>query len=127
MPVPGGALAPCVLVSLGHRGRSCTTIGLVDSGADTSFFSADLAQALGFDLSREVLAEVGGVGGAVSGYRLPVVLATCGARFQATVFFCKGWTLPFGLLGRGDFFTQFDVGFDERGSTFLYRHLPPPP
>lgn len=117
--MPGGQLMPGIpLALLDLSGESLPPIlGLVDSGADTSTFPLELAPALGIEIADCHSARGTTAGGTANqfvwepGLKAVVVerTVTLKAVFSPT---------PIPLLGRADFFSEFRVAFDERGSRF---------
>jgi len=120
-----GLTRPFIPVRMQAGGRYFDTIGLIDSGADGSFFHADFAQVLGFSLDPAAAVSTNGIGGTVQSWQFDIHLTVRGKRFPARVSFSPTWHKAFGLLGRNDFFTAFDVGFDQTGGRALLRPKPP--
>ena len=111
--IGSGPPRPYLPVRLQIGDRSIDTIGLIDSGADASFFNAQFAEYLGLTLDPSAASASQGVGGTVPTWQLDVELSVLGKSFPASVAFSESWTPTFGLLGRGDFFRAFLVGIDE--------------
>jgi len=83
---------------------------LVDSGASEILINAQIATALGIDVTKGELREYGGIGGVVTGYKHPISLKLMGDS-QEFLVDCGMLTVPIydGLLGqkgaRKDFLT----------------------
>lgn len=120
-PAGAASLGPYVAVSLQHGGRHHDTLGLIDSGADSTLFNLQWALAFGLPLDPTKAEPGGGVGGAIKVWRHKIHLIALGQRIEADVAFTDGWRMEFGLLGRADFFPFFDLGFDQAGNRFLYN------
>ena len=87
---------------------------LVDSGADYSFFHAEIGEAIGLDVrkgQRVVFAGVGGV--PQEGFRHPVKLEVGKWRLPCNVVFAYGLKIPYGILGQAELFEWFVIVFDR--------------
>jgi hypothetical protein len=115
---PDGTLVKTPSIPLVLEGREIfETIALVDSGADISAISKDVADLLGLDLSGE-RSPAFGIGG-----KTDAVNTTVNARirkghesyrFKLPVKVVLGkYDFPM-LLGRSGFFDKFIITFDER-------------
>lgn len=112
---PGEPLRPYIAVRLQHGGRFQDTLGLIDSGADTSLFHLQWAPVLGLTLDPAAMSNTMGIGGNAATWYFDIFLTVAGRRFPAHVGFSSSMPTAFGLLGRTDFFTAFAVGFDQVG------------
>jgi len=119
----GEPFRPYVPVRLQYGGRSHDTLGLIDSGADTSMFHTQFAPALGIDLSKGQPGTSQGIGGSANVVYFDIFLTVFGKRFPARVAFINDNRFKsFGLLGRHDFFMSFRVGFDQPATqVFLHQ------
>ncbi len=124
--LPTEPFRPYIPVRLEHRGHMFDTLGLIDSGADTALFNSDILQVLGLNLADGRLAPTQGVGGTIDVFRFDIYLAAQGRRFPASVGFSPSWPRQFGLLGRDDFFSAFQVGFDQSNRRVLLNTFPTP-
>jgi hypothetical protein len=115
----GGPPRPYLAVQLRNGATGLDTLALVDSGADSSLFHKDFALALGFVLDPVEARTTVGVGGSVPTWYFDIVLFVAGKHIPSRVAFADGWRGEYGLLGRGDFFRAFRVGFDEVGARLL--------
>lgn len=113
-----------VAVRLQHGGRFLDTMGLIDSGADSSLFNDQFGAALGLNLSSGQISNTQGVGGVISTVSFDIFLTVLGKRFPARVSFSGQWNPRFGLLGRADFFEAFRVGFDQGNQQVHLHRLP---
>jgi len=117
-------LRPYVSVRLQVGGRYLDTMGLIDSGADSSLFNEQYALGIGLDLSKGHVSTTRGVGGQITLVYFDIFLTVRSHRFPARVGFSQQWPPQFGLLGRSDFFQAFNVGFDQRNQQVLLHGLP---
>ncbi len=100
--------------------RTPPIFAIVDSGADGSMFHTDVAVAmLGIDpLSLPPLIS-GGTGGKTTVYQCPLTIHYWKRDIRTVVTFNPKIDPTIALLGREDFFQQFHLGFDQRGSRLL--------
>lgn len=86
---------------------------LIDSGADITLIPKRAGDCLGFEIEKETIQEIRGIGEGVVPYIIKTVQIEIG-EYQINGRI--GWVLieevPF-LLGRVDIFDQFDIGFDH--------------
>ncbi len=122
--VLGGNDLPIVPVRLQNGGRYQDALALVGSGADSSVFNLDLAHALGVPISVILPQQARGVGGASNLYLWDMHIVVFGRRMRVQVGFSSTCPREFGLLGRADFFTAYQVGFDQPSKTLLLHDLP---
>lgn len=103
---------PVVRVGIQHGHRALDYDVLIDSGADMNVFDADLAQALGINLtSGDPVDIVGATGEPGSAFIHPVTLTVGKHTLTAPLAFMSAAT-PYGLAGQRGFFDQFRVTFD---------------
>jgi hypothetical protein len=98
------------------------TLGLVDSGCDTTMLPGDWAQVLGIDFATDCEARQGNTaGGTTLHYIYPagIDVIFAGQKLHLSAAFNPG--LPVILLGREDFFACFRVAFDQRTKTFTVQ------
>ena len=105
---------PVVDISLIVPARPLTVKALVDSGASTSVFRAEVLEYLQIPLVRGERVYLEGVGGRILGYCHRVPARVGSTSFALPVVFSQELTVSFNLLGRDNFFEQFVVSFDER-------------
>lgn len=124
---------PMLHIRLVQGGRSLTTVGLVDSGATTTFIPTDMADILGFDLSGTPKDAVG-AGGAFGNIpteleRLVLIKGRNSIydefqhiKVQIPV---NPQAIPYVVLGRDSLFKRYDITFEERNEkVVLKRHRP---
>lgn len=110
----------------GVRMRDVT--GVIDSGADSSVLPSEFAEALGYDDSELARVRIELASGNAIAWR---ALRPCRARVvgvpEVEFFLCPIFVENqlTALWGRRDFFTAFDVSFDERAQRFGIRSLLP--
>lgn len=96
------------------------TLGVVDSGCDSSTFPAEWARALGIDLhGADCVTQQGSTAGGVIKqhfYKPGLDILFLGRKIHLAAAFNPG--LPVILLGRQDFFACFKITFDQRANAF---------
>ena len=116
---------PFVDVRLEGPGESLRTLGLIDSGADTTIFHSSLIPLLGLNQATAVSSGmVRGVGGLTRSWSFWLDLHVVELRFRSLVRFSPGVSKSYGLLDRRDFFLAFQVGFDEAAQRVLLEPRP---
>lgn len=110
---PSG-LRPVIPVDLISATASIGSFALVDSGADMSFFDAELAGALGLELMNGEKQEVVGVTGVPVEYYVHTITVRVGGHDTSMpVGFLEGLSnFGYGLVGQIGFFDAFIVKFD---------------
>jgi hypothetical protein len=109
---------PIKLVKLDGR-MTPETLGLVDSGCDTTMFPATWAKVLGIDLQKDCSAQASNTaGGTTTNYSyVPGIDAiVMGKKVHLSAAFNPG--LPVILLGREDFFALYKITFDQAANSF---------
>ena len=102
-----------VELSIGTR-RTGPFLAVVDSGADRSVFSEDIARQLNVDLSRDCTEKsVGTIAGKNIVHRCRLNVHLQGRDFEAEVNFLRN-RRNVALLGRADVFDQFGFGFEPQ-------------
>lgn len=87
---------------------------LVDSGANISIFSEEIAGLLGIEVEKGRKIYLNGIGGRIVGYIHKVIVETGGKHFPCKIVFSREFHVSFNLIGREDFFEQFVISFDEK-------------
>jgi len=114
---PDGTLVKTPSIPILLKGKEVfETIGLLDSGADVSAMSKDVAEILGLDL-RGKKEPAFGIGGKVDSVETKVRISVEKGHehytFQIRVKVILGkYDFPV-LLGRAGFFNKFVISFDE--------------
>lgn len=98
-------VVPVVVEGMARAPQLC----LLDTGALHNRFAAWVADAAGIDLTgaNEARLAVGGFTTVARGVQAQLTIAK--ATWEAPVWFCDPWPLPFHLLGQEGFFRWFDV------------------
>lgn len=103
------------IIKIGIKGKAIADYEvLIDSGADDSVLPEELAQIAGVELDKNNSKEFRGLGGgSLSGYKNKnvVILSLGGHDFSADLYFCKGFSSGYGILGQKGFFNKFRVRF----------------
>ena len=128
-----GSYRPLIAVKLvADDGRYLLIDALIDTGADVSLFPQDLAEQLGFDMSRPPDGTVSAAIGGECGYRLHNVTLELRRhpevmRWQVRVGFVEQ-TMSYAILGTRGFFEFFRLEYDARvGSVIVEPSGPLPP
>jgi hypothetical protein len=101
---------------------------LVDSGSDATCLSLQIALMLGVQFDPNVVEDGVGAGGMHSLFRATedfTLQSACGPIHLTKPSINPA--LPFILLGRTDFFAQYQVTFNHRDSWFQVDRYPPTP
>ncbi len=91
--------------------------GLIDSGADHSYFGSEMASPLGIDLYSGRKDKVVGINGLSDVYFHPITLNIGGNNFNIEAGFMKDsnlTSLGYGLLGQVGLFDQCSIKFSRR-------------
>jgi Aspartyl protease len=112
---------PAIPLKLIHISGNMTpeTLGLVDSGCDTTMLPAGWAKILGLDLAKDCVKQQSNTAGGTTtnyAYRPGIDAIVMGRKIHLQASFNPG--LPVILLGREDFFSLYRVTFDQRVSSF---------
>lgn len=102
------------------------TYALIDSGADLSLFSAELAKEIGLDLEKGIKTLFSGIeGGQVVAYLHKIKVQIMGMTEMLEIFagftYAKGVTA---ILGQEGFFDAFKIKFDRRHNTIEINPIP---
>jgi hypothetical protein len=112
----GGRSEPILPVVFSYSRTTTIFKGLVDSGADRSACSVQIARLAGLDLDQFPVERIRGVGGLTRARRCPIDLLILGRRIGTEILVVEANVV---LLGRRDVFAAFQLGFDERVATLL--------
>lgn len=100
-------------VSVGERGLS--TYALVDAGATTSLFRREVAEHLGLNIREgKPMTLTGAFAHEATVYLHKLNLVVAGKQFEAEIGFWTGYRGRFNLIGRQDFFQEFQVTYDDK-------------
>ena len=120
---------PIIPIILEHNGQSLALSALIDSGADISVFSAEVAEALGIDLRQGQEGVLGGVvAGRTEPYYVHKLTLSVGGRHSDNVpiaFMPNLTRLGHGLLGQYGFFDLYTVKFDLTKGEVELKEYPP--
>ncbi len=106
---------PYVFVKLKRLGKEFETIFLVDSGADYSIMTAELAEGLGIPLDRLPKKKIRGIGGMIelSSQDIRYEINGTEIAFDAKTFFGRDYKGGINLLGRKPLFSKARITFDD--------------
>ncbi len=105
----------------GPSGKDFPVTGVIDSGADVSLFPADWAEPLGIQIADcQMVPGMSASGGAceIHVWKEPLHAVLLGRKFELTPAF--GGTNEV-LLGRDDFFMQFEARFNQQKKRFSLK------
>ena len=97
------------------------TEALVDSGANISVFSSDIADYLGLELIKGKQIYLQGIGGRIVGYIHKVKINVANVSFLCPIVFSAELITSFNILGREGFFKKFIISFDELHHTLSLK------
>lgn len=109
-----GTLRPVIPIELAHNNISVPYEVLVDSGADTCIFDAQIAEILQLDVKKGKEQKVAGITGVLeSYYSHPVTIVVGGWKYTFDVgFLANIGKFGYGVVGQKGFFDIFIVTFD---------------
>jgi len=110
-------LRPVIPVEIINKetGASVRYEALIDSGADTCIFDAEISDILGFESSKCKMGKVTGITGTVETiFSCPIILKVGGAIAYETIanFLVSIAKNGYGVVGQQGFFDKFVVKFD---------------
>ena len=114
---PDGSLVKAPMIPLTIFGKeNIDTIGLLDSGADISAMSRDMAELLGLKLNKDVDFAFG-IGGKVRSIQTNINISISQKHEQYSInlpvkIILDDYSFPL-LLGRAGFFDEFVITFDQ--------------
>jgi len=88
-------------------------LALVDSGANISLFTAEVAELLGLELTAGTHTHLGGIKDGVNAYIHQVNCTIGRYSCNCRIAFSEELTTDFQILGRLDFFEKYTILFDE--------------
>jgi hypothetical protein len=113
---------PLVPLELHHAKRHLRVRALLDSGAEHTIFSTQIANALGFEDRHARKVTLQGIGGTATGYLATVDLQLGSARWTTDAIFADSIAADSGLLGQLGFFQFFTVTFRyQSGQMIVHR------
>lgn len=96
---------------------------ILDSGADITMAPRGMAKLVGVRLPRKADTWIYGIKGQkMAGYKGELKLRINGEEFGVKCLFTKSDKTPF-LIGRVDFFSLFNVHFDNRNAQIILERL----
>lgn len=108
-------IRPIIPIILKSQAKLILYSALIDSGADYSIFSLDIADALGIKLQSENKVKFIGVGKEkVQGFWGEIEIKIGGVSYKTKAIFANISEFGHGILGHKGFFDQFDVKLSYR-------------
>lgn len=114
---PDGSLVKAPVIPLTIFGKeNIDTVGLLDSGADISAMSKDMAELLGLELNKKIDSAFG-IGGEVKSMQTIINILINQKHEQYKInlpikIILDDYSFPL-LLGRAGFFDEFIITFDQ--------------
>lgn len=113
---------PLIPIELHSSKRHLRVRALIDSGAEHTVFSQQIANQLGISLSENRRVMLQTIGGIVPGFLSTIELQLASHRWSTDVIFTDGLAADSGLLGQLGFFQFFTVTFGySRGDITVRR------
>lgn len=109
-----GILRPVIPIEVLYHNRSVPYEVLVDSGADSCIFDAEIGELVGIDVENGEPQSVAGITGVTETYYIhPVTLKVGGWPYNVKIGFLRNIArLGYGIVGQNGFFDIFIVTFD---------------
>lgn len=112
---------PIIPIFLRHKAKFIFTEALVDSGANTSVFHAEIAEQLGIKFKLGTKIYLGGIGGRILAYLHQVKIRIINIDFICKIAFTEEMPVSLNILGRDNFFEKFLISFDEIQKELILR------
>lgn len=116
---------PVVEITLSKNGKSRDFFAVIDSGADVTTMSTQVAEVLGIDWKNCRQGNVLGISGVTQhSYcdKLDITVKTLGDTFSIPVVFTETY-IPI-LLGQEGFFDRYRIKFEKDHDTFEITRAP---
>jgi hypothetical protein len=120
---PGNpALLPAAEVELFNGSYSARAVGIFDSGATHTGFSAEIAETLGIVIEDGSPVPIRTAGGLIDLYMfdLEMKVSALGERFSAQIGFFPT-QVPRNILGRIVVFSKYQIGFCETAERMYFK------
>lgn len=104
---------PILRIFVRHEGKEIKTRALIDSGAATSVFQANIAEHFGINIKQGEKAILQTLNSKVEVYLHKIPVKFSGQTFMCKIGFSEEVCTSFNLLGRDNFFKFFKITFDE--------------
>jgi hypothetical protein len=112
---------PLIPLEMHNARRHLRVRALIDSGAEQTVFSTQLADELGIEYLNNRSVMLQGIGGIVRGYLATVDLTLGTYRWTTSAIFAESIGADSGMLGQLGFFEFFTVVFRYRGGEIDVR------
>jgi hypothetical protein len=116
---------PIIPIKISSGSLTLKTEALVDSGANISVFSSDIADYLELVLTGGKQIYLQGVGGRIVGYIHKVKIDISGISFRCPIVFSAELITSFNIIGRDAFFDKFLITFDEARRKLILKPIKP--
>ncbi len=124
---PDGTLVKAPMIPLSIFGtENIDTVGLLDSGADISAMSKDMAELLGIKLDKEIDSSFG-IGGEVESMQTSIDILINQKHEQYRIklpikIILDHYSFPL-LLGRAGFFDEFIITFNQTKEKIILKRI----
>ncbi len=105
---------PVLPITIHSTTNATVTEVLIDSGADFSRFSEEIAEKLGIEIATGPAIQLGGIGGKITAYFHEVEIQLFNQKIKCKVLFSKQFKWYANLLGRNGFFETHEITFMEK-------------
>lgn len=112
---------PIIPILLRYKDKFIFTEALVDSGANTSVFHAEIAEQLDIEFKHGKKIYLGGIGGRILAYLHQVKIRITNIDFTCKIAFTEEMPVSLNILGRDNFFEKFLISFDEIKKQLILR------
>jgi hypothetical protein len=118
LPEDGSGLRrPMIGVAI-ERHPAASLPCLIDTGTSRTRLPGWMANLIGFDMYAADGIQLGLGGQIVKACPAQVTMTTVAGTLPTTVWFCRGWHSPFGLLGQEGFLDHYRLTLDVREGWF---------
>lgn len=100
---------PVIEIELLHKNNTLTVWALIDTGADYSIFSREVAEDLGIIVENGEMIVLAGAGGNIVAYLHPLKVKFCDKELEIVVCFSEKEDIPEHILGRKDVINNFKL------------------
>jgi len=114
-------LYPIIPIKVGKGKLILKTEALLDSGANISVFSADIADYFGIKLTKGRQIYLQGIGGRIVGYIHKLKIIVADVSFMCPIVFSAELITSFNIIGRAGFFSKFLIIFNEAKGKLILR------
>lgn len=100
---------PILNIRLIHEEKKLSLSSLIDTGADYTIFSREIAEKLGITVEKGEIIVLEGAGGNIVGYLHPLKILLCDREIKVIACFSEKDDVPENILGRKDVINNFQL------------------